>query len=131
MPLFAGERRKRPLLVEAVVDEVGEGLALIKPLLLLYEREGILVDVVTNGRGVAEVSVRVVVFQAVQFAQRLPFAFRHLDDGIRLAAHVEVGSIGGVAGVVIEIGARHLSRQLLLIEMVRELIHAPIIAQNI
>ena len=92
------------------MDEVGEGLAFIKPLLLLCGREGVLVDVVTNGLGVAEVSVRVVVFQTVQLAQRLPFALRHFDDGIRLAAHVTVGLIDGVAGVVIEIGARRLAR---------------------
>ena len=110
VPLLFGEGRKRPLFVEAVMDEVGEGLALIKPLLLLLGREGVLVDVVTNGLGVAEVSVRVVVFQTVQLAQRLPFALRHLDDGIRLAAHVTVGPIGGVAGVVIEMGAWRLAR---------------------
>ena len=130
VPLLFGKRGKRPLLVEAVMDEVGKGLALIKPLLLLLGREGVLVDIVTNGRGVAEVSVRVVVFQTVQLVQRLPFTLRHLDDGIRLAAHVKVGPIGGVAGIVIKIGARRLARQLLLIEMVRELIHASIIAQN-
>ena len=118
VPLLFGKRGERPLFVEAVMDEVGEGLALIEPLLLLLGREGVLVDVVTNGRGVAEISVRVVVFQTIQFAQRLPFAFRHLDDGIRFAAHVKVGPIGRVAGVVIEIGARRLARQLLLIEMV-------------
>ena len=131
VPLFAGERRKRPVFVEAVMDEVGEGLAFIKPLLLLLGREGILVDVVTNGRGVAEVAVRVVVFQTVQLAQRLPFALGRLDDGIRLAAHVTVGPIGGVAGIVIEIAARRFARELLLVEMVRELIHASMIAQNI
>ena len=118
VPLLFGEGRKRPLLVEAVMDEVGEGLALIEPLLLLLGREGILVDVVTNGRGVAEVSVRVVVFQAVQLTQRLPFALGHFNNGIRLAAHVTVGPIGVVAGIVIEIGIRRFAQQLLLIEMV-------------
>ena len=67
----------------------------------------------------------------ILFRSHVPFALGHLDDGIRLAAHVKVGPIGGLAGVVIEISVRRLARELFLIEMVRELIHVSIIAQNI
>ena len=119
------------LLVEAVVGGAREGLSLIEALFLLLGREGVLVDSVTNGRGVAKVLVRVVILETVELAQSQPFSLGDFDDGERLAAEPLVWTIGGVAGVVVEVGSRRLAREFLLVEMICELVHAPIIAQDI
>ena len=129
--LTTGKDREGALLVEAVVGGAREGLSLIEALFLLLGREGVLIDSVTNGRGVAEVLVRVVVFETVELAQRLPLSLGDFDDGVRLAAELLVWPIGGVAGVVVEIGSRRLAGELLLVEMICELVHIPIIAQDI
>ena len=131
VPLTMGEGREGALLVEAVVDEVREGFVPIEALFLLPGREGVLVQIVLNGRGMAEILVRVVVLEAVELAQGQPLTFGDFDKGVRLAAQPFVGLVGGVAGVVIEVLSRRLGGEFLLIEMICELIHAPIIAQDI
>ena len=131
VPLSTGEDGEGALFVEAVVDKMCEGLVPVEALFLLLGREGVLVDSVTNGRGVAEVLVRVVILETVELAQSQPFALVDFDDGERLAAEPLVWTIGGVAGVVVEVGARRFAREFLLVEVICELIHAPIIAQDI
>ena len=131
VPLSTGKDGEGALLVEAVVGGAREGLSLIEALFLLLGREGVLIDSVTNGRGVAKVLVSVVVFETVELAQSPPFSLGDFDDGVRLAAEPFVGTVGGVAGVVIEVGARRFAREFLLVEVICELIHNPIIAQDI
>lgn len=129
--LTTGKDREGALLVEAVVDRIGERLASFEALFLLLGCEGVFVHIVLNGRGVAEVFVRVVILETVELAQRLPLSFGDFDDGICLAAEPFIGTIGGIAGIVVEMGSRRFAWEFLLVEMICELIHDPMIAQDI
>lgn len=131
MSLSCGECGKRAFFVYTGMDAVSERFVLVQPLLLLFGCEGILIDAIADGGSVAEILVRVVIFEAIQFAQHLPFALRHLDHGIRLSAHVEIGRVSGIAGVVVEEGALCFSWNLLLVVVICQLIHALMIAQDI
>ena len=94
---------------------------------MLFGCEGVLVDAIADGGGVAEILVRVVIFEAIQFAQRLPFALRHLNDGIRLAIYPFIRIIRWVAGVEIKKRSCRFALEFLFVVVILLFIHELIV----
>ena len=112
------------------MDDIRKRFASVKALFQSFGREHVLVNIMADGRGVAEIFVRVVVFEPVQLAQSPPFVFGNFDDGIRFSAYITVRGIGGIARVAVEVASGRFPRKFALVVVVREFIHRWIIAQK-